>query len=249
MDGIARSTYNYLTSNAFWRRDQIAEEIQQERNDLLTPSQKVQMGVFTALKNLPRALALSALVGGVVSQFVLDRSVEECVKKMPQPIEKRGWYQSVFQIGVKDPLLEEFVFRGIIQTGLSLFENSRHQTLSALGSLRNRLGISGSIFAGFHLNNLFTPCLPTSFGLKQTIGLLLNMQQSILFERGGIIASTAAHITNNLSPFAISILVEKALQLAVPGPSPKGLCINPDLLESNPFFEAASQTQYPLCYS
>lgn len=210
---MVQNSYDWLTSSRIWNARNQIEKAQEKLNGTI-PSfmQKIQKGVKHGLSNFPKALILSCITGALLRPVFPQLSIADmstCLQNNPPPLSPVGdlIFTPIVLTGLS-PLLktavkaawEEVIFRGAIQNLLGKLENSKWKMLSKMGSLTGRIAITSILFGAMHLGNLEDPCTPRNLIGTQVINSIVFPNLSILYETGGLAATTTAHIVNNLVP-------------------------------------------------
>jgi len=218
---IFQSSYRWLTSQSIWNAPNEVEKTQKKlEGKNLSFVEKMKMGAKTGLSSIPRSVVISLIATVIISQIYPPlnfQEMKECIDKNKSLLSQEGdlIFTNIQLKSLPRPLKtaikaiwEEIIFRGGIQNLLGKLENSESKILSSLGSLKGRVTISSLAFAAIHLNNFNAPCQGALTGLTQLAVNILLSDMTILYETGGLTATMTGHVVRNLTPWAVSSIIQ-----------------------------------------
>lgn len=139
-----------------------------------------------------------ALVVGSILPYVVSKLVNE------KPATVKFTDCSFLTMVISGPLLEELIFRGILQNSIRKVQQYVPKPL-AIASIR--IAVTSALFAGMHLLNS-GDYLSKSDAITQCAMILLYPSYSTLYEKtGSLIPGIVAHMANNFVVYSICKLI------------------------------------------
>lgn len=205
---FVHTCWNWLSARSAWNVAKEVENTRESLRDKPTPHlmQKIIIGFYDDLKNIPRTFLILAIVGSIFPPKL--KLSEKCYAflKTYKPVPESFFSINNFVVGT---FFEELAFRAGLQNLLQRLEHSSYSILRSLGSLKNRTFICSTLFATNHLIYylmLDNPCYSINYRIIQTISCLFNANFTALYENYGIAASLSAHLIHNFVPEIIEML-------------------------------------------
>lgn len=179
----------------------IQRELEESRNKSL--ASKITQGISVGVDGLTKAIVIGFLISIVAKQF-FDSTNDGSKAENENTGEGLGFIYSTFT----GPILEEILFRGILQNGVGCVQKlakwvapqlmKKTRLFNWLISPSSRVLVANSLFAYIHLYNK-GHSMSTADTVVQVGSIFLTPNSSILYETtGNLAAPIACHISNNL---------------------------------------------------